>query len=453
MVLAERMAGVTQVNERTAASGQTEIEAALRPAGASARKKALRYAVLAVVLVAAAFGGWRYFGAGAQDATARSFVTEPAAPGDITVKVTATGAVQPTTQVDVSSEMSGIVRRVLVDFNSQVKVGDVLAELDNVKVQAAVDSARARLSVSLAQLHDAEVAAAEKKLALERKEHLAKRSITPEFEREAAKAAYDRSIAQVTSARASVDMAAADLRLQQTSLERARILSPINGVVLMRRVDPGQTVASSLQAPVLFTIAEDLTRMEVQVNVDEADVGRVGEGQPATFTVDAYPQRTFEAVVRAVRYGSEVVQGVVTYKAILATDNADMQLRPGMTATAEITVTTAEGVLTIPNRALRFTPPRQEQAGPGLLQSILPGRPQFRPASGPPPTGPQRRIYVLREGELTPVRVVVGVTDGQRTQVVKGQLREGDAVVIDVAGAGAGRARGTGGGGSGRGSQ
>ena len=269
------------------------------------------------------------------DETQASYTTSPAARGELIVRVTATGTIQPTTQVDISSEMSGIVRKVVVDFNSVVKTGDVLAELDRAKLEASVEASRARLSVSLANVQDALASLNEKKLAWDRKQQLAKNDHASKQDLDTARAAYERAAAILTSAYANVDLAKAELKLQETNLERTRIVSPINGVILMRKVDPGQTVASSLQAPVLFTIAEDLTKVEVQVNVDEADVGMVQDRQVATFTVDAYPNRKFGAKVRALRYGSEVVQGVVTYKAILATDNATLLLRPGMTATAE----------------------------------------------------------------------------------------------------------------------
>jgi HlyD family secretion protein len=229
-------------------------------------------------------------------------------------------------------------------------------------------------------------------------------------------------------------VAEAELKLNQTNLAKAKITSPINGVVLKRNVDPGQTVASSLQAPVLFSIAEDLRQMEVQVDVDEADVGKVGEGQEATFFVDAYAERRFSARIRELRYGSEVVQGVVTYKAVLSTDNAELLLRPGMTATAELAVQHVERALLIPNAALRFSPPTQSESDKsgGLLQKLLPGRPQFRPASRREEAGPDRTVWVLRDGQLSATTIRIGASDGKRTEVLKGDLAEGQAVVTDA---------------------
>ncbi|MCC2111474.1 MAG: efflux RND transporter periplasmic adaptor subunit, partial [Hyphomicrobiales bacterium] len=207
---------------------------------------------------------------------------------------------------------------------------------------------------------------------------------------------------------------------------------PIDGIVLNRTVEPGQTVAASLQAPVLFTIAEDLKKMEVQVDVDEADVGQVREGQSANFTVDAYPERIFSARIRDLRYGSETVQGVVTYKAVLETDNADLLLRPGMTATAEIIVRQALDVIRIPNAALRYTAePQQAVDTRSFLQKILPGPPRLRRSQAPAATGPKRTIWVLDGGEAKPAEVVVGSSDGRLTELVEGDIEPGAAVIVD----------------------
>ena len=300
------------------------------------------------------------FGTGSS--TQQSFVVEPASRVDLTVIITATGSVQPTNQVDVSSELSGTIRSVFVDFNSPVKVGQVLAELDTDKLKATLNSSRAKLASAKAKVLDAEATLVEKKLVYERKKTLATSRVSSQQDLDTAKAAYDRAIAGVESAKADVGVAEADVELNETNLVKSRIVSPINGVVLKRNVDPGQTVASSLQAPVLFTIAEDLTQMEVQVDVDEADVGKVKEGQQGTFSVDAYPDRKFQARIRELRYGSEVVQGVVTYKAVLSTDNSELLLRPGMTATAEIIVQQVTKALTVPNAALRYSPPARQSS-------------------------------------------------------------------------------------------
>ena len=211
------------------------------------------------------------------------------------------------------------------------------------------------------------------------------------------------------------------MKLNETNLAKACICSPINGVVLKRNVEPGQTVASSFQAPVLFSIAEDLKKMELQVDIDEADVGQVKVGQNANFSVDAYPDRKFPAAIRDIRFDSETIQGVVTYKAVLSIDNSELLLRPGMTATAEIRVTELFDALLVPNAALRFAPAAGDSAdNRSLLRRLLPGPPQFRPASQHEETGANRSVWALRNGEPVQVAIVIGPSDGRRTQVRSG---------------------------------
>ncbi len=310
-----------------------------------------------------------------------------------------------------------------------------LAELDTDKLKATVDSSRAKLNAAKAKVTEAEATVAEKEEDYNRKSRLVEKQITSTFDFEAAKAAYRRAVAVLASARADVGVAQADLDLNETNLAKAAIRSPINGVILSRDVEPGQTVASTLQAPVLFSIAEDLTQMEIQVDVDEADVGKVREGQKATFTVDAYPDRVFEAVIRQLRMGSETVQNVVTYKAVLTTDNSELLLRPGMTATAEITVQNIEDALLVPNAALRFSPPVDESTdnSGGLLRKFLPGPPRFRAASKKEQSGSDRTVWVLRDGAPVGVDVKIGATDGRHTEIVSGDLATGAPVIVDTA--------------------
>ncbi len=394
-------------------------------------RRQLRWAgPAAAVLVLVALAIYVRGGSGA----AQTFVVQPASRADLTVIVTATGSVQPTNQVDISSELSGTIRSVLVDYNAPVKVGQVLAELDTDKLKATLNSSRAKLDSAKAKVLDAEATLVERRIIYERRSALATSRVLSQQDLDTAKAAYDRAVAALESTKADVGVAEADVMLNETNLGKSRIVSPINGVVLKRNVDPGQTVASSFQAPVLFTIAEDLTQMEVQVDVDEADVGKVKEGQQGSFSVDAHPDRRFQARIRELRYGSEVVQGVVTYKAVLTTDNSDLLLRPGMTATAEIIVQQVSQALTVPNAALRYSPSsRQSEQNTSLLRRLLPGRPPFRSASQREESGPNRRVWALKDGAPVPVPVVAGVSDGQRTQIVKGDIREGQGVIVDNA--------------------
>lgn len=386
------------------------------------------WAAVAVLLAVGLFGWWSFGGSNA----AVTYATEPAQRGSLTVIVTATGSAQPVTQVNVSSELSGIVRKVNVDFNSQVTSGQVLAELDTDKLEAAVESSRARLDSAKARVEAAAAAMEEKRAAYDRAQVLSPRGIVSTQDLDLAKANFDAAVAQHASALSDVKVAEADLRLDEINLAKACICSPIDGIVLERSVDPGQTVASSLQAPVLFVIAEDLSHMELWVDIDEADVGRIALGQKVVFGVDAYPGRKFPAELRDIRYGSEVVQGVVTYKAVLAIDNSELLIRPGMTATAEITVQEVEDALLAPNAALRFSPPATDEPSGGFLQRLFPMGRAFRPASNQEASGPDRRIWVLRESVPVAVPVTVGVSDGRMTEIVSGKISPGDAIIVDA---------------------
>lgn len=383
-------------------------------------------AVAAGVVVLASL--WSLTG---RTATVR-YGSEPATTGNLTVLVTATGSVQPINKVDVSSELSGTVRKVLVDYNSVVVAGQTLAELDTDKLIATVESSRARLAAAKARVRDAEATVVEKEKDLARKKTLASKQISSAHDLDTAQAAYDRALASVASTRADVGVAEADLKLNETNFSKACICAPISGIILKRNVDPGQTVAASLQAPVLFSLAENLKQMELQIDIDEADVGKVRVGHPATFGVDAFPERRFPASIRDVRFASETVQGVVTYKAVLNVDNSELLLRPGMTATAEIRVSEIQNALLIPNAALRYVPPKTNAAPEqSLLRRMLPGPPRFQPASPHEEKGPNRSVWVLRNGQPQEVRVAIGVSDGKKTQVLSGALQTGEAVVVD----------------------
>lgn len=416
----------------TAEGLEERIEAVLGDAAlARLRRRRWLWRALLAVLGLALAGALAWWLARPADGGIR-WVAVPADKGTLTVIVTATGTVQPRRLVEVSSELSGIVREVFVDFNSRVEKGQVLARLDIARLEAAVASAKARREAARARVIEAEATLSEKARDLERKRELVARRVAPPSELDLAEAAHNRAVAALASAKADVAVAEAELRLAEINLEKASILSPIDGVVLQRNVDPGQTVAASLQAPRLFTIAEDLAQMEVQVDVDEADVGQVRPGQPATFSVDAWPDRRFPATIRDVRFASEIQAGVVTYKAVLDVDNRELLLRPGMTATAEIAVQRVEDAVLVPNAALRFTPPAEEAAErPGLLRAFMPMMPRFRQASRPEETGPERTLWVMRGERPEAVRVRIGPTDGRRTVVASG-LEPGAKVVTDA---------------------
>lgn len=363
--------------------------------------------------------------------------TEEIRSGDLVVTVSATGNLEPTNQVDVSSELSGIIDTVEVDYNDTVEAGQVLAALDTDKLAAQVLQSEAALVAARAMVREAQASVQETLLKFQRCERLVRNKLCAEEEADTARAAYIRAQAMQGSAEAQVQQARAKLDADSTNLEKSVIRSPINGVVLVRAVEPGQTVASSLQAPVLFTLAEDLSQMELHVDVDEADVGKVAEGQAATFTVDAFPDRTFKARITQVRYGAQEVDGVITYETVLEVDNSDLSLRPGMTATAEIYVQKIEGALLVSNAALRFRPQEpaaRSAAGQGsLLSQLMPRPPGTKKSRATDAAdGGQQKVWILRDGVPVAIHVTVGASDGIWTEITGGELQAGMAVVVSA---------------------
>lgn len=354
--------------------------------------------------------------------------------GDLTVVVTATGSVEPTVQVDVSSEQSGTIRDVLVDFNSEVKKGDVLARLDTDNLNTDLKAKEAALASSRAAVLRTRAEEASAKSKLDRLTTLVSSRVSTQQDLDTAVYTFEASSAARASAEADVTSAEAALEQAKLSLSKATIVSPIDGIVLSRAVDPGATVAASLAAPTLFTIAGDLRQMELQVSIDEADVGQVAVGQTATFTVDAFPEKRFPAKITSIRYAAETVSDVVTYKGILSVANDDLLLRQGMTATADIVVQSVENGLLIPNAALRYSPPATATAettggGSGVFSLFRP--PREAPASAPEPEGSERTIWLLRDGQPVAVNIEIGASDGQNTVIVKGEVKEGDRVITD----------------------
>jgi len=365
--------------------------------------------------------------------------TEEVQKGTLTVTVMATGLLQPLNQVDVGTEVSGTIETVAVDYNDRVTTGQVLAKLDIDKFESEVLASQAALESAQAKLLEAQANVFEARSELKRLEHVLELSggkVPSQHDLDVGKAARKRAEAEEAIAKAQIAEAEAKLDFDKTNFEKAIIRSPIDGIVLARKVEPGQTVAASLQTPVLFTLAEDLTQMELLVDVDEADVGQVREGQIATFTVDAYPDQRFPAKINQVRYAAKTVDGVVTYETVLIVDNSTLLLRPGMTATADIIVKKLENVLLIPNTALRFTPPLEKKSGAGgrgLMGALLPhpprGEPQNRKELG---SGNQQQVWTLRGSKCVPVSVTIGATDGIMTEVTGGELSPGMRLVVDT---------------------
>lgn len=351
------------------------------------------------------------------------FLTEEPVRGNLVVTISASGTLQPTRSVDVGSELSGTLEAVLVEENDRVTSGQIVARLDTARLEDAVVKSRA----TVAQM---QATVAETRASLNRLRHVAELSggkVPSRTELETAEAALKRAEANDASARAA-------LKTDETNIRKAVIRSPIDGVVLARKVEPGQTVVAAMTTPVLFTIAEDLTQMELQVKVDEADVGTVSLGQPASFTVSAWPGREFPAAIERVGIGSTVTDNVVTYKTVLSVANDDLALRPGMTATARIVTAQRSNARLVPNAALRFAPPATNASTTGsssIVSRLLPRppQPQQQPAQSRSSGTPQ--VWVLLDDQPAALPVQTGVSNGRYTEILGGELGEGTAVIVD----------------------
>ena len=408
-------------------------------------KKTIIWAAVAAVLVGAGYGLYL----AKRPSELPQYRTEPIGKGDVTATVTATGTLSAVTTVQVGSQVSGIIAKLHADFNSRVSKGQLLAELDPTNFAAAVSQRKA-------DLLQAEVQMRNNGVTYERQKRLLAAGLNAQADYDAAKAAYEASQAQVAQSKAALVQA-------QTNLEYTKIVSPVDGVVVDRQYDVGQTVAASFQAPTLFTIAQDLTQMQVQADVDQSDIGRVKMGQPAKFTVDAYPGRDFSGTIKEIRLNATVSQNVVTYPVILLVPNPEERLRPKMTADVTIEVAKVQDALRVPNAALRFRPQDAPEgsaaakqaaasapapaAGGGQAGGRSEGQ-QARRRDGDGNGGGERRgeaaggqrrkraeqtVYVLgANGQLRPVSIHTGVTDGRYTVVVDGDLNEGDLVVTGL---------------------
>lgn len=419
--------GGAEVNE-PAGTAESELERLLQSAAPAQRLRRWLVITLVAATVIAGAAYWLLRPTGPRI----TYATDSVRRGDLVVLVTATGDLQPTNTVAVGTEVSGTIDAVLVDFNDQVRKGQVLARLDTERLEAAVAQSRAAVVTARARLAEAQATADESRLHLERLEHIRELSngqLPAEEELTTARASMARADAGIATARGAITEAEARLSFDAANLQKATIVAPIDGIVLTRQVEPGQTVAASLQTPVLFTLAETLAQMELHVAVDEADVAKVQPGQPATFTVAAFGDRSFPATIETVHFApTTTVGGVVTYAAVLSVANDALVLRPGMTATADIEVARRTNALLVPNAALRFEPPGQADA-PGRGFSMLGGPPRSAFSGRSPDRAPQ--VWVLQDGKPSPLGVTPGATDRVSTEIVAGDLVEGQAVVVD----------------------
>ena len=379
----------------------------------------LRSLIVIVILGVLGTGGFYAFQSWSDREPKISYKTAAISRGDLVSTVTATGNLEPLVQVLVGSQVSGTVVRWYADFNDRVTQGFVLAELDQDRFKATLDQRRAAVTAAQARVEEARAAVADAELKRNHAEENFLLQAASDLELQEARIAVQQATANLHAAEAEVERSDAEARLASVDLDRTVIRSPIDGVVISRNIDAGQTVAASLQAPTLFMIANDLAKMQVNAAVSETDIGKIQEGGLAEFRVDAYPDRRFQGVVSQVRYAETIVDNVVTYTTLIRVDNPDLALRPGMTATISFEVARAENVLVVPNAAMRYNPEAQVQGD------------WMRPGKARPM---QPRVFKLDSGRPVELSVQLGLNDGAFTEVRGEGLQEGDLVIIEQIG-------------------
>lgn len=347
------------------------------------------------------------------------FQTEKMSRGDIRQSITATGTLNAVITVLVGTQVSGTIKRLYVDYNSVVKRGQLLAQIDPSLFEAQVEQSRANLLAAKANVEKTSAMLADAKRTYDRNKLLFARNLIAQSDVDTSQTNYESNLAQLGAAKAQVDQAKAALNTAEINLRYTRIVSPVNGMVISRNVDVGQTVAASFQTPTLFNIAEDLTLMQIDTSVDEADIGKVRVNQSVEFTVDSYPEIIFKGKVAEVRNAPTTVQNVVTYDVVVKVDNSDLRLKPGMTANVTITTATKTGVLRVPNAALRFKLPGKEPAAKTAPKGSAPG---------------SQGLWILTDGKPQRKIITTGISDGNYTEVMDGDLKEGMEVITDTMG-------------------
>ncbi|HEY5513940.1 MAG TPA: efflux RND transporter periplasmic adaptor subunit [Geomonas sp.] len=389
--------------------------------------------VVLLLLAALGVGGYFYF----KQPPKAQYKTLKVERGSIVSTVSATGTLNAVVTVQVGTQVSGTLSKLYVDFNSQVKKGQPIAQIDPALFNSAVEQARGNALNAEANLGKARVTLADTKRTLGRNRQLLEQGIIAQSDLDVAQVAYDAAQMGIRGAQASIVQTRGALKQAETNLHYATIRSPVDGIVVSRNVDVGQTVAASFQTPTLFTIAQDLTKMEIDTSVDESDISRVKVGQPASFTVDAYPEQQFTGSVIQIRNAPVVTQNVVTYVTVIGVSNKDLLLKPGMTANVSVQTQKKDDVLKIPSAALRFKPKAGKEekgarGGKGAGDGSS-GREQKGPgAKGVQKRAAGQRVYLLKEdGTPTPVSVTTGISDGGLVELVQGELKEGDEVIIE----------------------
>ncbi|MEK6806949.1 MAG: efflux RND transporter periplasmic adaptor subunit [Pseudomonadota bacterium] len=385
-------------------------------------QKILRWLLL--IALAGGVAAFAYTRQAGKNGDELSYSTVKVERGPLTARVTATGTLSALITVQVGSQVSGRIQSLHADFNSKVKKGEVIARLDPQLFDAAVQSAQANLAAAEGNLARAKALATDAERQAQRAQEVFAQKLISQAERDTAQANAESARASVASSEGAVAQAKAALYQAKINLAYTVITSPTSGVVISRNVDVGQTVAAALQAPTLFTIAEDLRKMQVHTSVAESDVGKLTEGMEASFTVDAYPSERFRGAVSQVRNAPQILQNVVTYDAVIDVDNADLRLKPGMTANVNFVYAKRDDALLAPNAALRFRPPAD------LMKTG--GTPAPKRGDGP---ANARTLWVLRETQPVPVQVEVGVSDGSQTEITGGELQAGDSLITEAVGA------------------
>lgn len=382
-----------------------------------------------LILVLIAVGGISWYKYADSGKDSYVFKSQPIVKGDITASVSATGNVKAVETVDVGTQISGTIKELYADFNSQVDKGQLIALLDTEMLEAQVASAKANLDSALAGVAKAKATLLDAQRTYDRNKGLISRSAIAQNDLDSSETQLQIAKAGLLGAEASVSQARASLKVSQTNFNYAKITSPVDGVVISRQVEVGQTVAASLQAPTLFTIARDLTQMKIETNVDEADIGKVSEGQKVTFTVDAWPQSRFTGDVQQVRLSPQTVQNVVTYTVVLNVPNAELKLRPGMTANVSIITEQRKDVLKVPSAALRFSPPENTQAASSSSPFMMP-----RPGGGRPQREvPSSFVWTVEDGKLKDkIMVRQGISEGGFVEVLSASpdIKEGMEVAV-----------------------
>jgi len=371
--------------------------------------------IAVVVLIAVGTGLFFFF---RSDKNGPRFITEKITRGDIKSTVSATGTVNAVTTVQVGTQVSGTIQKLFADYNSPVKQGQLLAQIDPSIFEAQVGQARANLMSAKASLEKSQVTLRDTQTTYERNKTLYAKNFIAKSDLDTAQTNYLSAVAQIKVAEAQIQQAQAALDSSAINLKYSRILSPVNGTVISRNVDIGQTVAASFQTPTLFTIAQDLTKMQIDTSVDEADIGKVQAGQKATFTVDAYPESPFDGKVSVVRNAPITVSNVVTYNAVITVDNTALKLKPGMTANVSIETAIAPKALRVPNAALRFKP-------------AATGKSSINNTGQKGPKGPS--VWILESKKPTYTKITTGISDGSYTEVTAGNISEGQQIIIEDA--------------------